>query len=152
MKTKLTKLVAMMMILSMMILNFAPVLSYAIEVTNLNLQGKDTNIKNVKFDVFFADGNHEMKKDMMGEEETIIKVMVKVENEGYIENSQVDFSKANFNVELIEEDEFVESLENNILKLNKLGNGEEKVVNLRVKEKEIEEMQADSLYKVSSVH
>ena len=151
MKTKLTKLVAMMMILSMMILNFAPVLSYAIEVTNLNLQGKDTNIKNVKFDVFFADGNHEIKKEMMGEDETIIKVMVKVEDEGYIENSQVDFSKANFNVELLEEDEFVESMENNILKLNKLNKGEEKVVSLRVKEKALEEMQADSLYKVSSV-
>lgn len=152
MKTKLTKLVAMMIVLCMMILNFAPILSYAIEATNLNLQGKDTNIKNVKFDVFFDEGNHEIKKDMMGENETIIKVMVKVENEGYIENSEVDFSKCNFNVELLEEDDFVESLDNNILKLNKVANGEEKVVSLRVKEKALEEMQADSLYKVSSVN
>ena len=151
MKTKLNQLIAFVIAMCILMLNFMPVISFAVDVTNLNLQGNETNIKDVKFDVYFAEGKHEFEKVVGGEEETIIYAMVKVED-GYLDNSQIDFSNCNFNVELLEENDFVEGVEGNIIKLNKAGKGEEKIVKLKVVEKELNEVQGDSLYRVSHVN
>lgn len=152
MNSKISSLIATMLLVILMLLQFAPVVSLAIEEVALNNNTDSTNIANVKFDVYFADERTDAEYDLSKEEgEIILFAKVQVIEAGYLDNIMVDFSSCNFNVELAQENEIIQSLEDNKLKLNKISKDEEKIVSLKVSKKEFEKMQMDDLYKVSHV-
>ena len=149
MNSKISSLIATMILVILMLLQMCPVISFAIDEV-LNNDADLTNIENVKFDVYFADERREAEYNLSEEEgEIILFAKVQVKEAGYLDNIVIDFSSCNFNVELAEENEIVQSLENNKLKLNKISKDEERIISLKVSKKEFEKMQMDDLYRVS---
>ena len=71
--------------------------SYAADI-NLNDQNTDTNVSNVKFDLYFdatKKGEKEIEKDINTEDLKLF-VSVEVKDGGYLSNGQIDFEDCNF--------------------------------------------------------
>ena len=152
MNSKISGLIATMIVVILMLLQMCPVISFAIDEVNLNNEVDKTNIANVKFDVYFSDERREAEYDLSKEEgEIILYTKLAVKEAGYLDNILVDFSSCNFNVELAEENESIQSIEGNVLKLNKISRNETRDIALKVTEKDFEKMQKDDLYRVSQV-
>lgn len=65
---------------------------------NLSSQGDETNVKNVKFDVYFDQADRSVKEKIadMNSEEVKLFVSVSVQGGGYLNNAQIELVNTNF--------------------------------------------------------
>ena len=147
MHSKLNRVLAILTVLIMITGIASPVMSYAAQEI-MESQGDATNNKNIKFDVFFEDGKHESYSDNL--EESQINIRLKVENSGYLEDINVDFSSCNFDVV---EDKYngITSVDDNKVTLNKINANEERVIAIKVKPIVKDNVSLDSFSKESEV-
>lgn len=117
--------------------------------SKLEEQGTATNNNNVEFDAYFNVDEKEMHtatKAISGE--NTINAKINIKNAGYLKEAQikvkgVSSKPANFNV-LKSENEVCQSVEENVIKLNKIESGKETILEMPISFVQNEEIDASS--------
>lgn len=87
----------------------------------LEVNLEDTNVDNVKYDVFIKreDGRAYETEANVSEIQTLV-VNVRVKNQGVLKDAKIKIENANFNIIKEIENEYVKSIENNEIELNQI--------------------------------
>ena len=154
MYTKSNKIIAMLTVLIMLIANLSTIGIHVGEVIAATLDSQDnkTNNANVEFDSFFLVENnktHEAIKNI--EEENKIVAQISVKNAGYLKNARVEFADSNFKV-LNVENEKIAKVQNNVVTLNQINNGEDIILELPITFEHDVNVNIEQFNKISKVN
>ncbi len=153
MNKKGNKIIASIVVFIMMLTNMSTLMGQvgSVLAANINNQNSKTNHVNVQFDSYFLTGKtkaYEVAKNI-GEDNTIV-AQITVKNAGYLKDARVEFSDANFKISEEKSDK-VASIENNVITLNQIDNGEEVTLNLPITLNINDKISVDEFNKVSKV-
>ena len=147
----LSKVIAMFLIICLMGLNLVMLgANYAVYATEtadtneINKQNSKTNNKNVEFDSYFYGKVHN-KSFNINQDDAKIYVEIKVKDSGFIENGVVEFKNTNFKLKDDIKSKYIKNVDtkNNTIKLNKINNGTEAVIELPIEILKSEEVSMD---------
>lgn len=123
------KIIASIIVFIMLIANMSTIGIHVGEViatnSDLNTQDSKTNNSNVEFDSYFIDGENKTydSTKKIGEENKIV-AQISVKNAGYLKDARIEFIDSNFKILDEVNSEKVSNIENNIITLNQIDNGE----------------------------
>ena len=149
MKGKLNKLVSIILVLVLVLANFAPI-AKALD-TNLENQGIETSSDTVKFDTYFKNEKGEKVHTKQGklDEEDTLYVYLKVE-EGYIKNGEITLDTPNFKLKQ-EKNDVISQIDGNKILLNTIRNGDEVELAIKIEKIDAEEIPVDYFGKETEV-
>ena len=153
---KSSKIIASLIVFIMLITNMSTVGIHVGEViaanSELDTQTSKTNNPNVEFDTFFEEGNktHEGIKNI-GEENKIV-AQISVKNAGYLRDARIEFVEPNFETSNnINAEDKVSKIENNVIFLNQIDNGENVSIELPIEFKHSTQVNIAQFDKTSTV-
>ena len=127
------KIIAILLMFAIIFSNGSVLLKEAVSYAAVEQYGVQQNgelIENISFDSYFVDNNEEkgyVYQSSMDNENLAIKLNVGVKDAGYLKNAFIEFksnSKLNFEIGEIESNSLVESIGENIVKLNQINHNE----------------------------
>lgn len=129
------KILASIIVFIMLMANMSTIGIHVGEViatdSTLNTQNSKTNNSNVEFDSYFIDDEnitHDVIKNI-GEENKIV-AQISVKNAGYLKNARIEFVESNFKILNQTSSDKISNIENNIISLNQIDNGEDIVLEI----------------------
>lgn len=125
-------------------------LSLALSDDELNNQDVITNNKNIEFNSYFYGDTH-IQTFSVNSEDAKIYIRLGVKNEGYLENSTIEFQNANFKLKEGIQNENIQNIDikNNRITLNKLNNGSDVTIELPIEINRNETVPSDYFTKES---
>ena len=127
------RLIATFLLFAIIFSSSAVLLNQAVSYAAVEQYGKQANfesIENISFDSSFVDNNEEkgyVYQSSMDNENLAIKLNVGIKDAGYLKNASIEFksdSKLNFEIGEFEGNNLVESIGDNIIKLNQINHNE----------------------------
>ena len=150
MKEVLRKIVTILMVM-MLVINSSAILVISEAVDEIQSL---TNNKNVQFMVYFKDENGNKKAQInqkINSEDQKLYFEITVENDGYLENAEVTLNNSNFIFDTTNEIEGISELNTQSLKIDYIGAGETRKIELKVKANKQEEYKIEELARETTV-